>query len=945
MDLFTIDDDLLEWERELPALRGSARLGTLAQLAWHLRQRDHRRAVELSTEVLALLPLSGAEAREAERIRLRMGLARAETMRLEGELDGAQALVEQMLGAWEALDDAAGCADSHWMLAWIAIDRGDHGRSNLHLERAAACARQGGDAVRAGIADAATARWAVLSDRSTAVATWGTRFTPETAQAASPALATWIYDYLALAAGEAGDFATAAGHFISCYESALATGQMRAAITAANNLGENFALLNDHQSALEWLNRGLELARPTGLPRDVGGCLMNTADTMRRLGQLEPAHEMLDEALEILRPLANGRSYAMALRYLGDMCLDRKDFAGALDAFQRLAERALALDHSDLQSAALRGQAHALSLLGRGSEARDAAMQAKLQAVAQHHVHNEIAALRVLAMIHASHELPPPAGMTAPNAVVHYLHAALGAAAGIDGYVVPGEMLDAMAGQYAALGDFKRAYEIATGASAAREKTHSREATNRAIAMHVHHQTDRARNEGQHLRQLADSEARRAEVLQRTSNMLERLSSIGREVTAHLEPQAVFEALHRHIHGLLPVTTFAIYLTDPGGTMLVRAFGVELGKPMAHNAFLLSNPAAISVRCITERREIYIANWAESPNRYVVPGTVDNMTGLFAPLVAGDRAIGVMTVQALEPYAYGDIERLVFRTLCAYGAIALDNARAYTQLRDAQSQLAAKETLAALGSLMAGVAHELNTPIGNSLLIASTLQDRTAEIAKQMKDATLRRSELERYIDDATTASVLVMRGLTSAATLVNSFKQVAVDRTTEQRRRFDLRQVCQEIVATMMNRVRAAGHSIAIDVPAGLSLDSYPGPFGQVITNFINNALLHAFEGRGDGKMVLSGEALPDGQIQVRFSDNGCGIPPDHLKRIYDPFFTTKLGQGGSGLGLSISYNIVTSLLGGQIKVDSGADGTVFTLELPPAAPASAHAGPEEIY
>lgn len=945
MDLFTIDDDLLGWERELPALRGSARVLTLAQLAWHLRQRDHRRAVELSEEVLGLLPAGLAPA-EADRIRRRMGLARAETMRLEGELDGAQVLVEQVLGASEARDDTEGCADSHWMLAWIAIDQGDHARSNLHLERSAAWATKGGDAIRTGIADAATARWAVLSDRSTAVATWGTRFTPESAQAACPALATWIYDYLALAAGEAGDFATAAGHFISCYESALATGQMRAAITAANNLGENFALLNDHQSALEWLNRGLELARPTGLPRDVGGCLMNTADTMRRLGQLDAAHEMLDEALEILRPLANGRSYAMALRYLGDMCLDRKDFAGALDAFQRLAERALALDHSDLQSAALRGQAHALSLLGRGGEARDAAKRAKQQALAQHHVHNQIAALRVLAMIHASHhDLPPPDGMTAPNAALHYMHAALAAAATIDGYVVPGELLDAIAAQYASLGDYQRAYEIATEASAAREKTHGREATNRAIAMHVHHQTDRARNEGQHLRQLAESEARRAEVLQRTSNMLERLSAIGREVTAHLEPQAVFEALHRHIHGLLPVTTFAIYLTDPAGTMLVRAFGVELGQPMAHNAFLLSNPAAISVRCITERREIYIANWAESPNRYVVPGTVDNMTGLFAPLVAGDRAIGVMTVQALEPYAYGDIERLVFRTLCAYGAIALDNARAYTQLRDAQSQLAAKETLAALGSLMAGVAHELNTPIGNSLLIASTLQDRTAEIAKRMKDAALRRSDLDRYIDDATTASALVMRGLTSAATLVNSFKQVAVDRTTEQRRSFDLRQVCQEVVATMMNRVRAAGHAIAIDVPAGLSLDSYPGPFGQVITNFINNSLLHAFEGRQDGKMVLSGEAMPDGQIRVRFRDNGCGIPPEHLKRIYDPFFTTKLGQGGSGLGLSISYNIVTSLLGGQIRVDSGADGTVFTLELPPAAPASAHAGPEDIY
>ncbi|HEU4850570.1 MAG TPA: ATP-binding protein [Telluria sp.] len=945
MDLFTADDNVASWEKELLSLRGSDRIALLVPLAWHLRQRDHRRALELSSQALSLLSVSTLPGPRAERVRLRIGLVRAETMRLEGQLDAALAEVERLLPLWEALGDACGCADAHWMLAWIAIDRGDHARSNGELARAALRARECGDAERAGIADAATARWAVLHDRNAAVAVWGQRFTPAAAQAASPALATWIYDYLALAAGEAGDFAAAAGYFIRCYECALQTGQLRAAITAANNLGENFAALNDHQSALEWLKRGLDLARPTGLPRDVGGCLMNTADTLRRLGQLEPAREMLDEALAILRPLANGRSYAMALRYLGDMCLDQKDYEGALDAFRRLAERALALGHSDFRSVALRGQAHALLLLGRGALARDAALEAEQLAREQNHVHNQIAALRVLAMIHSRHQLPPPDGMAEPTAALHYLHAALAAGSGIDGFLVPGEMLDAMAAQYAALGDYRRAYEIATQASAARETTHSRDATNRAVAMHVHNQTDRARNEGQHLRQLAEAEARRAEVLQRTSSTLERLSAIGREVTAHLDPAAVFETLNRHIHGLMPATTFAIYLTDPGGTMLVRVFGVEQGAPMAHNSFLMSNPAAISVRCITELREIYIENWGDSPNRYVVPGTVDNMTGLFAPLMAGDRAIGVMTVQALEPYAYGDLERLVFRTLCAYGAIALDNARAYTQLRDAQSQLVAQEKLAALGSLMAGVAHELNTPIGNSLLIASTLQDRTTELAKQVEAGTLRRSDLQRYVDDAGKATVLAMRGLTSAATLVNSFKQVAVDRTTEQRRSFDLRQVCQEIVATMMNRLRAAGHSIEVEVPPGLVLDSYPGPFGQVITNFINNALLHAFDGRRDGRMQLSAQQLPDSRIQVQFSDDGCGIPAENLARIYDPFFTTKLGQGGSGLGLSISYNIVTALLGGQVTVTSGDSGTTFTLELPLAAPESAQPEPEAIY
>ncbi|HZV64585.1 MAG TPA: GAF domain-containing sensor histidine kinase, partial [Telluria sp.] len=467
-------------------------------------------------------------------------------------------------------------------------------------------------------------------------------------------------------------------------------------------------------------------------------------------------------------------------------------------------------------------------------------------------------------------------------------------------------------------------------------------ATNRAIAMQVHHQTEHARTEGYHHRELAESEARRAEVLQRTSATLERLSAIGQEITGHLDAAAVFQALDRHIHGLLTASTFAIYLSD--GAALNRAFGVEMGKPLAPHAIPLSHPHAYAVRCLSERREIYIEHWPDAEHRHVVPGTMVNMSALFVPLTVGERAIGVMTVQAPQSRAYGENERMIFRTLCAYGAIALDNAEAYRQLQDAQTQLVSQEKLAALGALMAGVAHELNTPIGNSLLIASTMQEKTAELETALNGPGLRRSALTAFIADAQKAAALVMRGLTSAADLVNSFKQVAVDRTTEQRRHFNLQQVCHEIIATMMNRIRAANHSIELRVGASIALDSYPGPFGQVITNLINNALLHAYAPGVSGRMVLSAAMAAEGRVMIEFRDDGEGIPQQHLGRIFDPFFTTKLGQGGSGLGLSISYNIVTSLLGGQITVCSSAhDGTCFMLDLPLTAPqhdpAAAHA------
>jgi signal transduction histidine kinase len=164
----------------------------------------------------------------------------------------------------------------------------------------------------------------------------------------------------------------------------------------------------------------------------------------------------------------------------------------------------------------------------------------------------------------------------------------------------------------------------------------------------------------------------------------------------------------------------------------------------------------------------------------------------------------------------------------------------------------------------------------------------------------------------------------------VNSFKQVSVDQASTQRRRFDLAQACQEIAATIMNQVRRGGHSLSLQVEPGVVMDSYPGPLGQVLINFVNNALLHAFEGPG-GHMVLAASVVGPDRVRIEFRDDGRGIPAEHLSRIFDPFFTTRMGQGGTGLGLNIAYNIVTSLLGGTIRVDSApGHGTVFIIDLP---------------
>jgi PAS domain S-box-containing protein len=254
----------------------------------------------------------------------------------------------------------------------------------------------------------------------------------------------------------------------------------------------------------------------------------------------------------------------------------------------------------------------------------------------------------------------------------------------------------------------------------------------------------------------------------------------------------------------------------------------------------------------------------------------------------------------------------------------------------AQEELVRSEKLAALGSLVAGIAHELNTPIGNSLMVASTLVDQTRILRKSYtSDKGVKRSVLESYFGDASKAGDIIVRNLYRAANLVTSFKQVAMDQTSSQRRTFSLAEVISEIMLTLWPTLKKTTYTVKKVIPEDILLDSYPGPLGQVVTNLLNNAILHAFDGRDSGTITIEATRSVEGWIDLVVTDDGVGITPSNLNRIFDPFFTTKLGAGGSGLGLNITHNIVTGILGGRIRVYSQLDGgTTFTVTLPLVAP-----------
>ena len=255
------------------------------------------------------------------------------------------------------------------------------------------------------------------------------------------------------------------------------------------------------------------------------------------------------------------------------------------------------------------------------------------------------------------------------------------------------------------------------------------------------------------------------------------------------------------------------------------------------------------------------------------------------------------------------------------------------ELTAAQAELARRDKLAALGSLVTGIAHELNTPIGNSLTLATTMADRTHAISAGLGQG-LRRSTLEAHLAEMEGAHQILARNLERAASLVASFKQIGMDHVREQRRVFSLTALLNEVVPPLRIAVKGKPVSVRLQTEAGLDMDSYPGPLAQVLAKLFDNCMAHAF-GSAGGAILIDARRHTAGTVTVSVADNGAGIPADLLPKVYDPFFTTKLGSGGSGLGLHVAHNIVTGVLGGRIEAASSVGaGATFTLVLPVVAP-----------
>lgn len=251
-------------------------------------------------------------------------------------------------------------------------------------------------------------------------------------------------------------------------------------------------------------------------------------------------------------------------------------------------------------------------------------------------------------------------------------------------------------------------------------------------------------------------------------------------------------------------------------------------------------------------------------------------------------------------------------------------------LKRTQDHLVQSEKMVALGGLVAGVAHEINTPVGVGVTASSFLEDQTKSFRERFEKNGLRRSDIENYLKLTQETSSMILSNLMRAAELIQSFKQVAVDQSGEEKRLFNMKAYLSSVLVSLHPKYRRSGHTITLTCPDHIEINNYPGAFSQIITNLIMNSLIHGFDGIEKGKIDIDVE-IKEALLLISYRDNGRGMEAGHLRKIYDPFFTTKRSHGGTGLGMHIVFNLVTQQLNGTIECSSRiGEGILFLIKIP---------------
>jgi signal transduction histidine kinase len=447
------------------------------------------------------------------------------------------------------------------------------------------------------------------------------------------------------------------------------------------------------------------------------------------------------------------------------------------------------------------------------------------------------------------------------------------------------------------------------------------------------------------------SERRRAEQVQHALYQIADLSA------SALGPDALASSLHRIIGELMVAKNFLIVLTHPGSGELSVPYYVDEKDSYAPNQRFPLGAGMVSYVLQTRQAQLHDAGSImrlRAAGKVREPlGNIDVASWIGAPMLVHDQAYGVLVVQSYDPtiiYTKAELDLLAF--IASHVAVAIarmqaDHAirkakeslekqnaalnQALTQLQEAQSELVRQEKLASLGQMVAGVAHEINTPLGICVTATSHLVQELKLTKEELAAGEMTEDSLNAFFDVVDQSLRIMTTNTQRAASLVRSFKQVAVDQSSDNIRNFNLGKYVGEILLSLQPKLKGRPIKVQVDCPPELEVDSFPGAVSQIVTNMVVNSLVHGFERDQPGNITIRARLEEDDMVAFEYGDDGAGMDADTLAKLFDPFFTTKRGSGGSGLGGHILYNLVTGALGGSLRAESSpGKGLQYQLRFP---------------
>jgi len=446
------------------------------------------------------------------------------------------------------------------------------------------------------------------------------------------------------------------------------------------------------------------------------------------------------------------------------------------------------------------------------------------------------------------------------------------------------------------------------------------------------------------------AERRRAEQVQHALYQIANLSA------SALDTDTLTSSLHRIIGELMVAENFLIGLYHPETQDFSIPYFVDQKDSEAPVKRFPYGKAMCSYLLHSKQAQLHdagsFARLVASGQVREPLGNVDIASWMGAPMLVHDKPQGVLIVQSYDPavvYTKADLDLLAFMASHVAVAIARMQAdrklratkelleeqnaalnTALTQLQQAQGELVRQEKLASLGGLVAGVAHEINTPLGICVTATSHLVEELRLTREELANGEMTEDSLGNFFDIVDQSLRIMTTNTQRAAALVRSFKQVAVDQSSGDIRSFNLRNYLNEVLLSLQPKLKGRPVQVEVDCAHDLVLDSYPGAVSQIVTNMVVNSLVHGFEREQAGKIAIRA-ALDGDTVTLTYADDGAGMDKESLDKLFDPFFTTKRGSGGSGLGAHILFNLVTGALGGTVHVDSApGQGLRYELRFP---------------